>query len=141
METTERCEQIARQLGEIHKRMKRMQSLMLREYDISLLEYHILMLAARTRDIRQNEIAGALDVDKALVSRQIRTMEQKGLLSCDADPGCRRKKTICLSERALALIPQLEQAHRRGLERAFDGISEPQLGQLQFILEGLVSKL
>lgn len=133
--------QIVFQLGELHKKLKRMQSRMLEEYDISLMEYHILVAVLKGKNVSQNELAEALDVDKALVSRQIKAMEEKGLLSSAEDPDCRRKKLLLPSEKALALIPQLDEVHRHGLESVFSEIDGEQLANFNFVLEGLVSKL
>lgn len=141
MVTTERYEQIARCLGGLHKRLKQIQTQTLEEYHVSLLEYHILILMAGMQQVSQNDLAAALDVDKALISRQIQSMEQKGLLHSSFDPDCRRKKVLSLSVQAQELLPQLQNVHRHSLERIFSGLPEQQLDEFQNILEGLVSKL
>lgn len=140
MAATECYEQIACRLGELHKRLKRTQSQMLEKYHVSLMEYHILMMM-QAHHISQSELAAALDVDKALISRQIRAMEQKGLLSSGFDPDCRRKKILSISEDAQALLPQLKEVHRRSLAYIFADLSDQQLHEFQYILEGLVCKL
>ena len=134
-------EELARQLGELHKRLKRTQSRMLEEYQISLIEYHILMAVLHAKKLSQNELAAALDVDKALISRQIQAMEQKGLLSGQTDPVCRRRKCLTLSQQAIALLPQLQEVHRRSLEQLFGDLPEERLWEFQSILGGLVQKL
>ena len=128
-------------LGELHKRIKQIQSRVLQEYHISLMEYHIMVIMSRIRDVSQNDIAEALEVDKALISRQIRAMEQKGLLSCDPDPGCRRRKVLYLSEKAQSLVPRLDELHQSCLREIFSDVEEAQILELQIILEGLVSKI
>ncbi len=134
-------ERIAMGLGELHKKMTRMQSHMLEEYHISLMEYHILNLLWRSQDRNQNELAAALNVDKALISRQIRSMEERGLLAVEQDPDCRRQKTLKLSESAVGLLPKLEQIHRRGMEQLFADFGEEQLQIFETVLEGLVGKV
>ena len=141
MASMECYERIAGKLGELHKHLKQLQSRMLEEYHISLLEYHILAVVMKAEAISQNELAQALDVDKALISRQIRAMEQKGLLSAAEDPACRRKKLLSPSQRAWELIPELDEIHRQSLDRIFSDIDEKQLQNFQSVLEGLVSKL
>ena len=134
-------EQIAIQLGELHKKLKRVQTKMLEEYNVSLMEYHILGVMLRERSLSQSELAAALDVDKALISRQIQSLVKKGLLSCELDPDCRRKNTLTLSENAIALIPLLDEVHRRSLERLFADLDDDKLCDFRLILEGLVSKI
>lgn len=141
MKNGECCEQIVLLIGELHKRIKRMQAHMMTEYHISLQEYHILVIMMKAKQLTQNELAEALDVDKALVSRLIRTMQDKELLYCAPDPDCRRKNTLLLSEKAMELIPQLEELHSLSLERIFADIDSEQLEQLQNILEGLLRKI
>ena len=141
MESTEYYEQIVSRMGELHKHLRQLQNRMLEEHQISLMEYHILAVVLRSEDTSQNELAEALDVDKALISRQIQSMEQKGLLSSRTDPACRRKKLLSPSPEALALIPQLNELHRQSLDRVFSDIDEKQLEIFTSVLEGLVSKL
>lgn len=141
MNSAERYERLAGRLGELHKRVRRMQEQWLREYDISLLEYHIIIAVMRSDEISQSDIAAALDVDKALISRQINTMVNKGLITRDDDPNCRRKNKLSLSESTRNLIPSLMEAHRLALERVFADVDEGRLDDLEAVLEGLVNKL
>lgn len=141
MASTECYEQIVVRLGELHKRLKQIQNRMLQEYHVSLMEYHILIMLLREHSVSQNEMADALDVDKALISRHIQSMEQKGLLMSCPDPECRRKKVLSLSEHAKLLLPKLREIHCRSLEKLFADVDEKQLSEFQYILEGLVSKI
>ena len=141
MAKTECYEKIASSLGELHKKLKAVQIQMLKEYHVSLQEYHILIIMHRLVTVSQSELAAALDVDKALISRQTQSMQEKGLLFCSPDSGCRRRNVLTLSDTALALIPKLQEVHRLSLERIFSDLNEEQLFDLKFILEGLVSKL
>ncbi len=141
MNSAERYERLAVRLGELHKRVRRMQEQWLKEYDISLLEYHIIVAIMRSDDVSQSDIASALDVDKALVSRQINAMVKKGLIYRDDDPSCRRKNKLSLSESTKSLIPKLMEAHHIGLEKAFSDVDESKLIELEAVLEGLVNRL
>ena len=139
--TDRRYERIALSLGELHKKMTRMQSRLIEEYHISLMEYHILNMLQRSQNLNQNELAAALNVDKALISRQIRSLEEKELLAVEQDPDCRRQKTLKLSESAVALLPKLEEIHRHGMEQLFADLGEEQLQVFETVLEGLVGKV
>lgn len=134
-------ERIAMGLGELHKKMTRMQSRVLEKYHISLMEYHILNLLWHSPDRNQNELAAALNVDKALISRQIRSMEEKGLLAVEQDPDCRRQKTLKLTESAATVLPELEKIQRHGMEQLFADLGEEQLRVFEAVLEGLVGKI
>lgn len=139
--TDRRYERIALSLGELHKKMTRMQSHLMEEYHISLMEYHILNLLWHSPDRNQNELAAALSVDKALISRQIRSMEEKELLAVEQDPDCRRQKTLQLSASAMALLPKLEETHHHGMEQLFADFGDDQLQIFETVLEGLAGKV
>lgn len=141
MSNLEQYERIARKLGELHKNMKQLQGKMLEKYDISLIEYHILMLLWKNESLNQNDLVQNLNVDKALISRQVQNMEKKELVVTAVDPDCRRKKVLLLSNKSKELIPNLELAHREGLETIFGDISSDKLSDFELIIEGLVKKL
>lgn len=134
-------EQIAARLGELHKGVRRIQSNMLESYDVSLLEYHIIAIIQKSGQVSQNEIAEALGVNKALISRQIQAMEKKELLHRDSDPSCRRKKLLSLSLKSLELIPMLKEAHQHSLKKFFSDLDDRQVEELNNILGGLINKL
>ena len=141
MAQIEQYELIARRLGELHKHMKQTQGKILEKYNITLLEYHILMVIWKNNSASQNDLAKMLDVDKALISRQITNMETKGLIFSDYDPNCKRKKILLLSDASQKLIPQLQKSHKEGLENTFSDLSDKELKEFQQIIEGLVKKL
>lgn len=134
-------ERIAIGLGELHKKMTNMQNRVLEEYHSSLMEYQILKLLKYSQNLNQNELAAALNVDKALVSRQIRSMEAKGLLVSEKDPDCRRQKTLKLSDSAVAMLPKLKQIHRQSMERLFSDFGEERLQTFEAVLEELAGKV
>ncbi|MBP9996832.1 MAG: MarR family transcriptional regulator [Lachnospiraceae bacterium] len=141
MKRTQQYELIALRLGELHKQLKQHQTKMLETFDITLLEYHIICLIGRSGTVSQNDLAKKLDVDKALISRQIQNMEQKGLLAAEYDINCKRKKVLQLKQPALDLIPKLEEAHRMSLEHSFSDLSNEELDELQQIIEGVIEKI
>lgn len=141
MSSTDCYEEVFFRLGELHKKLKRIQNQMLKEHHVSLMEYHILIMLLRKQSVSQNEMADELDVDKALISRHIQSMEQKGLLISCPDPDCRRKKVLSLSENAKSLLPKLHEIYCRSLEKLFADVDEKRLSEFQYILEGLVSKI
>ena len=140
MNSAEGREQIVAKLGELHRKFNRMQSQLLERYHISLMEYHILALVLKNDNASQNDIAEALKVDKALVSRQIKAMEQKGLIVCRPDPECRRRNLMLPGENIPELMPALDELHRQSLERLFDGVDENELEIFRKVLEGLIGK-
>ena len=141
MVKTESYAQVAEGLSELHNRLRRLQNQMLREVHISLSEFHILLLLAHRETVSQNDLAEALDVDKALISRLTQAMVEKGLLQCRTDPDCRRRKLLSLGAGADKLLPKLQDVHRQSLEHLFASLEEQQLDTLQTILKGLVETL
>jgi Transcriptional regulators len=138
MVTTESYEQIAENLGELHSRLRNFQNQMLREMDISLSEFHILIFLNHRESVSQNELAEAMNVDKALISRQTQTMVAKNLIQCRIDPSCHRRKLLTLGEQAYEILPQLQKIHECSLERLFSSVDERQLVTLKDILKGII---
>lgn len=134
-------EQIAARLGELHKEVRRIQTKMLESHGVSLLEYHIIAIIQKSGQVSQNEIADALGVNKALISRQIQSMEKKKFLHRDSDPSCRRRNLLSLSPKALEIIPMLKEAHQSSLQDFFSDLDDGQVEELNNILGGLISKL
>ena len=141
MAATDSYEAVIHQLGMLHKRLRREQGRYLEEYDISVIAYHILIIMRKNTQISQNDLAASLDVDKAMISRQIQAMEQKGFLRSTTDPDCRRKKLFVLPQKAQELIPVLQEGHCQGLEQIFSDLDDQQVQTLYEILEGLVRKI
>ena len=139
MKRTDYYEQIAKNLGHLHKKITRIQGEILKQEDVSLMEYHILIIISKMQKASQNDLVRELDVDKALISRQIQSMEQKGLINCTCDPECRRQKVLTMTERAYLLLPRLEDIHRECLEHIFGGLDENQLDEMNCFLKGLNS--
>lgn len=134
-------EEVIHCLGELHKKLRLAQNQILEEYQISLMEYHILIIINQGEQVSQNELAARLNVDKALISRHIQSMEKKGLIYGEFDPSCRRKKTLLLSMPAKELIPQLQEAYSRCLVHIFSDITQQELQEFQSIIERLVIRL
>lgn len=141
MTATVNYAQISASLRELHSRLKHLQSRMLQETGISLTEFHILLLLNERKSACQNELAEAMNVDKALISRQIQAMEAKGLIQCCTDPECRRRKQLTLGTQANELLPRLQEVHRHSFEQLFASVEEQQLVALQNILKGLIETL
>ncbi len=141
MTNLEQYERIARKLGELHKYMQKMQGQLLAKYDISVLEYHIILLLWKKNALNQNDLVMELNVDKALISRQIQNMEKKDLIISGTDPDCRRKKILLLSEKSKEMIPHLQKVHEDGLKGTFSDISPESLSDFEHIIERLVEKL
>lgn len=73
-------------------------------FDLTVSEWRILSLIARFTPIPFSELVRLSSSDKALVSRTLRTLQQRGYCTVQPEPGGNRKKLVCVAtEAGLAL--------------------------------------
>jgi len=94
----------------------------------------ILLLKALLRGpLRMSALAAALELDASTVSRQVRHLEDRGLLERTSDPDDRRASQVALSEKGRARLEE-GAARRRAmvsdLLRAWPGEDRERLRQL-----------
>lgn len=87
------------------------------QFGLTVPEWRILALLAHARQLPFSELVTQSTSDKALVSRSLRLLEERGLVKLDAQGDTPRKKLICgVTEEGLALharimpLAQREQA-------------------------------
>ena len=73
----------------------------------------ILRLLDQVENIRQEDIAHRVVLDKGAVARAVARLENKGLVARNVSANCRREKLVSLTEDGQKLAGQLEQVVRR----------------------------
>lgn len=102
----------------------------LKEFDLYSSEWSVLNFVHTHSQITQSEIAAALAVENAAISKTLRNMERKGLITRTLSPGDRREKRISLSTKGKALFPQAQQAIAAHRSQALSNLSQPDRDQL-----------
>ena len=91
--------------------------------------------------VRLSDVAGALGLDLSTVSRQVRQLEDAGLLSRTPDPDDRRAALLATTAEGSALVERMQEALSRIVANALDGWSDRDRRTLTSLLGRLADDL
>lgn len=84
----------------------------IKQFQIGLSDYSILLYlyghCSPDNPVGQNEIARNLKRDKALIARAARNLVKLDYISVSDDPHNKSKKNLSLTEKGLAIVPQIK---------------------------------
>lgn len=92
--------------------------------EVSLVQSHILFEIRRQKNTSMQQVADELGMDITTFSRQVKTLEKKGLVSKTPDPGDRRVNLLALTAAGAAVLEQIEQSMNRYIGQIFSQFSE-----------------
>ncbi len=96
--------------------------------NLSSAEGNILLhLLTQGQEIPQEQLVEQLDISKPAVSRALDSLANKGYIMRKRDPGDKRAHRVCLTEAALHIRAQVEQAYNQVYALAVQGISPQEL--------------
>ncbi len=107
----------------------------LRPLDLSSAEGNVLLhLWTQGQEMthlgmRQEQLVEQLDVSKPAISRTLDLLEAKGFITRQQDPDDGRAHRICLTDKARAIGPAVEQAYNQLYGLAMQGISQEELAE------------
>ena len=91
--------------------------------------------------VRLSDLAAALGLDVSTVSRQVRHLEDAGLVLRESDPDDRRAHRLSITAEGRQLLEQLRKARREMLCRALVGWSDADRARLTDLLARLADDL
>lgn len=139
MDKLERNKKIVKLITVFHQKTRQIQEAEMQEFNLSYSEcMHLITLAQGCDSLNQNLLASKLNIDKALVTRQLRSLEKKGYITRTRNPHNRRENEIALTSKAIEIIPTLLHLHQKWLTHIFSKISDTQLDILEETLSTLV---
>ncbi|MFP4365015.1 MAG: MarR family winged helix-turn-helix transcriptional regulator [Spirochaetia bacterium] len=95
----------------------------MKEYGLSAGSFPIVLFLADNGPSNLELIADALLVDKSLITRQIRNLLKKDLISIASDTSDKRKKIAILTEFGKAIVPQIRKVLKTWGEEIFASLS------------------
>ena len=99
-----------------------------RPWNLSYSE-HVTLLSLYSHDgCRQNELCQVMQADKALVARNLKTLEAKGFVSRRQQGTDRRYKYLYLTPKARELQDTMEEILRKWVDVLVQGVDEVTLG-------------
>lgn len=104
---------------------------------IGLSQYRILMVLEWNPRIGQKSIADSLGQTEASISRQIKLLQQKGLLASRSDPNNRRKHITAPTPLGMQVTEAATNIQRRNFGPAFANLGDDKLQQLILTLQQL----
>ncbi len=123
MDTSDKSEKILGLINSLHQKMRLIQETKMRKYGLSYGEcMQLLTLARESEMINQNILASKLNIDKALVARQLARLESKEFITRTKNPYNQRENEITLTDKAKELVPKLIFSHQQGINQIFTQI-------------------
>jgi MarR family transcriptional regulator for hemolysin len=102
----------------------------LRPLNLSSAEGNILLhLLTQGQEMQQEQLVEQLDVSKPAVSRTLDSLETKGFITRQPDPDDGRAHRVCMTDKARAIGPTVEQAYNQIYGFAMQGISQEELAE------------
>jgi MarR family transcriptional regulator, transcriptional regulator for hemolysin len=102
----------------------------LRPLNLSSAEGNILLhLWTQGQELGQEQLVEQLDVSKPAVSRALDSLEEKGYITRQRDLIDRRAHRVCMTNKARAIGPAIEQAYNQLYVLAMQGISQEELDE------------
>ncbi len=92
----------------------------------------LLHLFTLERGVRQEDIAGLLDISKPAVSRALESLEKKGYVTRQKDFSDRRASRVLFTEKAQEIRPQVERVYQEVYALAAQGVSPE---EVQFFVD------
>lgn len=110
-------------------------------FGIKITQYSILRYLYRHDGSNQEKIAGDLEIDKGLCSREIRKLEDAGLISRVKHQSDNRQWICLLTKAGMALKPDLVRIGDQINERVLSGLSSQEEEALYTLIKRVISNL
>lgn len=99
-----------------HRETRRVIAECLKEHDVSLSEWLLLGSLYSCKKLTMGEIARYLDIKLPLVSRYVKELSERGLVSAIKDNKDKRTKYVTITESGLDLVTTTEPEVKRALK-------------------------
>lgn len=120
--------------------LKNYSSRILRDYDVSPLDWALLgLLHEHPQGLRFTIVAHELGVEPPMVTSMVDALSKKNLVVRSDDPTDRRAKLICLTPTGKNFIPRVEKAVRKKMKPLLRGIALRDLLTYVKVLEKIVA--
>ena len=110
-------------------------------YKISLNEFRLLMTIGALGRSASHELAELTGVNVMSVSRAVATLERHGRIEIKPDPANRRRKWLALTDEGERLYAAMHPQSEQVADYLFSELSGQEIGQLERIVDRLISTL
>lgn len=102
----------------------------IKHMDLTAGQIPFLMVLSREEGITQDELAAHFHIDKGVVARALRKMEDKNYLLREIDPENRRRHRIYLTEKGKSTVPKITNIDKEWEDSICSKISEEEYNQI-----------
>lgn len=107
----------------------------IKHMDITAGQIPFLMVLSREEGITQDELAAHFHIDKGVVARALRKMEDNDYLFREIDPSNRRKHLIYLTGKGKNTVPQIRDIYKEWEKSIRSKISNDEYNQVFGVLK------
>ncbi|HML04204.1 MAG TPA: MarR family winged helix-turn-helix transcriptional regulator [Methanobacterium sp.] len=107
----------------------------IKDMDITAGQIPFLMVLSREEGITQDELAAHFHIDKGVVARALRKMEDNGYLFREIDPFNRRRHLIYLTGKGKNTVPQIIDIDKKWENSMHSQISKDEYNQVFGVLK------
>ena len=111
-----------------------------RHFGIGFTEWRIMVVLA-LEPASAKRISGVVGLDKAAISRGLKTLEQRGLIAATQETAARRSRAYVLTGEGRSVYERMLKASREHEGRLLDGLSPDEVGVLLGLLRRLMAQL
>lgn len=126
----------------VAERMQRYSSSDLREYGMTLVQFHVLNLLIQSEDIvSQKDLENYMETNHSAVAGIVCRLEDKGLVLCTRDPADKRQKLLKVTKEGKKIHAALQRSKDNLNNKMIADFSADELIQLKSLLERVYNNL
>lgn len=103
-----KLDSLSKWVSVVHRQFQMYMNRHLKDYGLNSSEFvYIVSLGNVDMSLSQEELANGLQVDKAAVTRSIRSLEDKGFVKRERDKDNHRIKRVSLTDKSFEILPDI----------------------------------
>lgn len=111
----------------------------LKHFDLSMVDYRIVLALGLTKGLNISAVATAADVDKAAASRSLRSLEQRGVVELEQTATRGRAAIVHLTEQGRQLERKIKKTSRLREARFVSKLTGDECAQVTVLLKKLIA--
>lgn len=133
-------DQLAYLIASVNRQLEDELAETLKPEGIPIEQFRILSALTSVDARSMRDLAAAVLIDPASLTKIIDRMVSEALVYRTLDPGDRRKVLICIADKGKALYARLQGLHEDQQKRLISQLSAQKVGELALILRGLIER-
>lgn len=123
-----------------HRLLRQDVSELLEPFCISMIEWALLGMIAKTDTLHLSEMAKEIGVEAPMITNLLNTLEKKGLITRTVSENDKRQKTLALTEAGQTLLTTTEKHLHEKLKEYFAEVSVAEMAAYLKVLQVIINK-